>query len=90
MLVAQPHAGHACAAAALGAIVTLRDRTELEDLTRQLDGAHSVGDALRAQAHEFSNRMHTVAGLLELGEHDEALRFVERTTLHRTRSSPRG
>lgn len=64
----------------VGAVVTLRDRTELDDLTRQLDGAHSVGDALRAQAHEFSNRMHTVAGLLELGEHAEALRFVERTS----------
>lgn len=64
----------------VGAVVTLRDRTELEDLTRQLDGAHSVGDALRAQAHEFSNRMHTVAGLLELGEHDEARRFVECAT----------
>ena len=44
---------------------------------RELDGARSVGDALRAQAHEFSNRMHTVAGLIELGEHEEALRFVE-------------
>ena len=57
----------------VGAVVTLRDRTELEELTRELGGARSVTDALRAQAHEFSNRMHTVAGLLELGEHDEAL-----------------
>ena len=64
----------------IGAVVTLRDRTELDDLTRELDGARSVTDALRAQAHEFSNRMHTVAGLLELGEHDEALAFIERVT----------
>jgi two-component system CitB family sensor kinase len=33
-------------------------------------------DALRAQQHEFSNRMHIVAGLLELGEPDEALRYL--------------
>lgn len=64
----------------IGSVVTLRDRTELEDLTRELGGARSVTDALRAQAHEFSNRMHTVAGLLELGEHDEALSFIERVT----------
>jgi two-component system CitB family sensor kinase len=64
----------------IGAVVTLRDRTELEDLTRELGGARSVTDALRAQAHEFSNRMHTVAGLLELGEHEEALSFISRVT----------
>ena len=65
---------------AIGSVVTLRDRTELEDLTRELGGARSVTDALRAQAHEFSNRMHTVAGLLELGEQEQALSFIERLT----------
>lgn len=65
----------------IGAVTTLRDRSRLDDLTRELDGARSVSDALRAQAHEFANRMHTVAGLLELGEHDEALAFVERATV---------
>jgi two-component system, CitB family, sensor kinase len=60
----------------IGAVVTLRDRTELDILSRELDGALSRTDALRAQAHEFSNRMHTVAGLLELGETDEAVRFI--------------
>ena len=67
----------------IGSVVTLRDRTELEDLTRELGGARSVTDALRAQAHEFSNRMHTVAGLLELGEHEQALSFIERVTVVR-------
>lgn len=65
----------------IGAVTTLRDRSRLDDLTRELDGARSVTDALRAQAHEFANRMHTVAGLLELGEYDEALGFVERATV---------
>lgn len=64
----------------IGAVVTLRDRTELEDLTRELGGARSLTDALRAQAHEFANRMHTVAGLLELGEHAEAVTFIERVS----------
>ncbi|MEZ0115320.1 two-component system CitB family sensor kinase [Catenulispora sp. EB89] len=59
-----------------GAVVTLRDRTELSGLLRELDSVTSLTDALRAQQHEFSNRMHTVAGLLELGETDEALQFL--------------
>lgn len=63
-----------------GAVVTLRDRTELSGLLRELDSVRGLTDALRAQQHEFSNRMHTVAGLLELGEPDEALRYL--TDLH--------
>ena len=60
-----------------GSVVTLRDRTQLDRLARELDGARTTTDALRAQAHEFSNRIHTIAGLLELGEHEEARTFVE-------------
>jgi two-component system CitB family sensor kinase len=64
----------------LGAVVTLRDRTELDTLTDELHGARSTTEALRSQAHEFANRMHTVAGLIELEEYDEALRFATSTT----------
>jgi two-component system CitB family sensor kinase len=60
----------------LGAVVTLRDRTELEGLLRELDSVDALTDALRAQQHEFSNRMHTVAGLIELGDHDAAVHFA--------------
>lgn len=60
----------------VGAVVTLRDCTELTTLQHRLDASHTVTDTLRAQAHEFSNRLHTIAGLTELGEHDEVRRFV--------------
>lgn len=60
----------------LGAVVTLRDRTELSGLLRELDSVRGLTDALRAQQHEFANRMHTVAGLLELGEHAAALSYL--------------
>lgn len=60
----------------LGAVVTLRDRTELSGLLRELDSVRALTDALRAQQHEFSNRMHTVAGLLELGDVDDALAYL--------------
>jgi two-component system, CitB family, sensor kinase len=61
----------------LGAVVTFRDRTELEALVRELGSVRDVTDAMRAQAHEFSNHMHTIAGLLELGHHEEAVAFVK-------------
>jgi two-component system, CitB family, sensor kinase len=62
----------------IGSVTTLRDRTELLELRRELDLTRHVTDTLRAQAHEFSNRLHTIAGLIELGEADEAVRFVHR------------
>jgi two-component system CitB family sensor kinase len=61
----------------LGSVVTLRDRTELETALRELDDVRSLTDALRAQQHEFSNRMHVLAGLLELGRDTEAMRYAQ-------------
>ncbi|MGW2383807.1 ATP-binding protein [Streptomyces lincolnensis] len=59
-----------------GAVATLRDRTELEQLGRELDSTRGLIDALRAQDHEHANRMHTLLGLLELDMYDDAVEFV--------------
>ncbi|MGN6161168.1 MAG: ATP-binding protein [Marmoricola sp.] len=59
-----------------GAVITLRDRTEMSGLLRELDSVQRLTDALRAQHHDFANHLHTVAGLIELGENDEALRYL--------------
>ncbi|MEU2240247.1 sensor histidine kinase [Streptomyces sp. NPDC018338] len=59
-----------------GAVATLRDRTELERLGRELDSTRGLIDALRAQDHEHANRLHTLLGLLELDMHEEAVEFV--------------
>jgi two-component system CitB family sensor kinase len=60
----------------IGHIATFRDRTELESLLRELDNARGVSEALRAQAHDFSNRLHTIAGLIELGRQEEAIQLT--------------
>lgn len=60
----------------VGAVVTLRDHTELDALTGELDRVQNFSEALRAQAHESANRMHTVISLIELGETEHALSFA--------------
>jgi two-component system CitB family sensor kinase len=65
----------------IGAVVTLRDRTELDNLARELNDVRSLADALRAHEHEFSHRLHVVAGLIELGRNDEALRYINHSSL---------
>ncbi|HET6500642.1 MAG TPA: ATP-binding protein, partial [Amycolatopsis sp.] len=61
----------------LGTVLTLRDRTDLDALTRELDAVRSLSDGLRAQRHEFSNRLHTLSGLLQLGHHEEAIEYLQ-------------
>jgi two-component system CitB family sensor kinase len=66
---------------AVGAVVTLRDRTELEKLMRELNDVRSLADALRAQEHEFAHRLHVLAGLIELGRYDEAKRWIKQSAV---------
>lgn len=60
----------------LGTVTTLRDHTELTHLTGEVETMRTLSDALRSQTHEFSNRLHTIVSLIELGRGDEALRFA--------------
>ncbi len=59
-----------------GTVVTLRDHTELQSLTGELDRERGFTQALRGQAHEAANRLHTVVSLIELGRADEAVEFA--------------
>ncbi|MGW4893988.1 sensor histidine kinase [Kitasatospora sp. NPDC004240] len=60
----------------LGIVLTLRDHTELQALSGELDSVRGFTEALGAQAHEAANRLHAVVSLIELGRHDEAVEFA--------------
>lgn len=60
----------------LGSVTTLRDRTELARLEREIGSFRSSSELLRAQAHEFANQLHTISGLIEIGEEDEVVRYI--------------
>jgi two-component system CitB family sensor kinase len=62
----------------IATVTTLRDRTELEGLVRELATVRGMADALRAQAHESANELHTVVGLVELGRYEDAVAFATR------------
>jgi sensor histidine kinase regulating citrate/malate metabolism len=73
----------------IGTVTTLRDRTELVSLQSQLSSNLSITDTLRAQTHEFDNRLHTISGLVQLGEYDEVATLVGTLTEHRAEVSER-
>ncbi|MGW0363693.1 sensor histidine kinase [Streptomyces sp. NPDC002990] len=59
-----------------GTVITLRDHTELQALAGELDHERGFTQALRSQAHEAANRLHTVVSLIELGRAQEAVDFA--------------
>ncbi|MFJ8789566.1 ATP-binding protein [Streptomyces sp. NPDC102462] len=59
-----------------GTVATLRDVTELQSLMGELDSERGFTQALRSQAHEAANRLHTVVSLIELGRAEEAVEFA--------------
>jgi two-component system, CitB family, sensor kinase len=64
----------------IGAVVTLRDRTELDALVSELTEARDLAEALRAQEHDFQHRLHVISGLIELGRHDDAVQEINRAS----------
>ena len=59
-----------------GHVITLRDRTEHIGLMREIDSITNLTNALRAQQHEYANRIHALTGLIELGRFDDARKYL--------------
>ena len=59
-----------------GRVVTFRDRAEFTRVAEELTHSRELTDLLRAQSHEFMNRLHTIAGLIHLERGHEALALI--------------
>lgn len=64
----------------LGVVVVVRDRTDIEALAGRLETVRATTEALRAQRHEFANRLHAVSGLLDADRMPEARAFLAELT----------
>lgn len=65
-----------------GDLITLKNRSEINQLGEELSGVRSLVSALRAQNHEHMNKMHSIAGLIQLGKTNEALELLIDETSH--------
>jgi two-component system sensor histidine kinase DctS len=59
-----------------GTLLTMIDRTEATNLAEELTGVKALVDALRAQNHEYMNKLHSIAGLIQLDRTEEALDVI--------------
>ena len=60
----------------VGSVITLRDHTDLQAISGELDSTKGLADTLRSQNHEAANRLHTVVSLIEMGRPDDAVEFA--------------
>jgi sensor histidine kinase regulating citrate/malate metabolism len=60
----------------IGSVTTLRDRTQLAELESEIGAFRGTTDLLRAQTHEFANQLHTISGLIQIGDYDEVVSYV--------------
>lgn len=63
----------------LGQVINFRDTTEVREMAEELTGVKRMAWSLRAQNHEFLNKLHTIAGLIQLNEPEEALSYITAT-----------
>ncbi|GEK35139.1 ATP-binding protein [Kurthia sibirica] len=60
----------------VGAIAIFQDRTDVKKMAEELTGVKEFVQALRIQNHEHKNKLHTIAGLLQLKNYTQALTYI--------------
>ena len=60
----------------IGLVMNFRDLTEIKKMADELTGITKMTWSLRAQNHEFMNKLHTISGMIQLEEYSEAVKFI--------------
>lgn len=63
-----------------GAIVTLRDLSELQAMAEEMTGVKMYVESLRVHNHEFMNTLQAISGLIQLKQYDRALEYIAAET----------
>ncbi len=64
-----------------GAVALLHDRTEYTKLMEDLSGTKYLVDSMRANNHDFTNKLHVILGLIQIGEYEKAVSYIENISI---------
>ncbi|WP_087024571.1 ATP-binding protein [Thaumasiovibrio subtropicus] len=65
-----------------GVVSSFRLKNEVDLVSRKLTRIRQYAEGLRSQSHEYNNKLHTIAGLIQIGAHDKALALIGNETQH--------
>lgn len=69
--------------ARLGWLFRIEDMSLLRKRAEELTNMQQLTQALRAQNHEFMNKLHTISGLIQLESYEDALQYIEKISVTR-------
>ena len=64
----------------VGVVSSFREKNEIDTLARELSRVQDYSEMLRQQTHEYSNKLHTISGLIQLEAHDKAIELIGKET----------
>ncbi|KKI93836.1 ATPase [Bacillus sp. SA1-12] len=62
----------------VGVVSSFRDKTELKKLLETISEVRTYSEGLRAQTHEYANKLYLLSGLLQLERYQEAFDFIQK------------
>ena len=65
----------------VGAIGILHDRKEYTKLMEDLTGTRYLVDSMRANNHDFTNKLHVILGLIQMEMYAEATSYIQNITM---------
>lgn len=65
----------------VGTIAILHNRAEYTKLMEELSGTQYLVDSMRANNHDFTNKLHVVLGLIQMEMYDEACSYIQNITM---------
>ena len=64
-----------------GTVGILHDRKEYTKLMEDLTGTRYLVDSMRANNHDFTNKLHVILGLIQMKMYDEATSYIQNITM---------
>ena len=65
----------------IGAIAVLHNRAEYTKLMEDLSGTRYLVDSMRANNHDFTNKLHVILGLIQMEMYNEASSYIQNITM---------
>ena len=65
----------------VGAIGILHNRAEYTKLMEDLTGTRYLVDSMRANNHDFTNKLHVILGLIQMEMYEEATSYIQNITM---------
>jgi sensor histidine kinase regulating citrate/malate metabolism len=65
----------------VGTVAILHNRAEYTKLMEELSGTRYLVDSMRANNHDFTNKLHVILGLIQMGMYDDACSYIQNITM---------